>query len=76
MNYSQYLIVVGGTRAARDRHRKKFDCLATAEKCLGKLKVARDPEVHTLYLIGVEPDGVQRLIKSVKLRERKKEERD
>jgi hypothetical protein len=50
--------------------------LATAEKCLGKLKVVRDPEVHTLYLIGVEPDGVQRLIKSIKLRERKKEERD
>jgi len=74
VNYSTYRIIVGGVRAARERHRKNFDCLATAEKHLAKLKIARDPEVHTLYLLGVEPDGVQRLVKSVKLRERKENE--
>jgi hypothetical protein len=69
MQFSRYRVIVGGTRKARDRHRKNFDCLSDAEKHLGKLKVARDPEVHTLYLLGVEPDGVQRLLKSLKLRE-------
>lgn len=69
MQYSQYLIIVGGTKAARDRHRKNFDCLSDAEKHLGKLKVARDPEVHTLYLLGVELGGVQRLLRTLKLRE-------
>jgi len=69
MQFSRYRVIVGGTRFARDRHRKNFDCLSDAEKHLGKLKVARDPEVHTLYLLGVESDGVQRLLKSIKLRE-------
>jgi hypothetical protein len=69
MQYSLYRIIVGGTKSARDRHRKEFDCLSDAEKHLGKLKVARDPEVHTLYLLGVESGNVQRLLKSIKLRE-------
>lgn len=72
MNYSTYRIVVGGTRGARERHRKNFDCLASAEKHLAKLKIARDPEVHTLFLIGVEDGGVQRLLRTIKLRDQVK----
>jgi hypothetical protein len=68
MQFSKYKIVVGGTRAARDKYRKEFDCFSEATKRFDKLKAAAPRDVHTLYLIGEEPGGVQRLVRVLSFR--------
>jgi hypothetical protein len=63
MNYSKYKIVIGGTRAARDKYRKEFDCLAEASKRFDAIKRAAPSGVHLIHLIGQEPGGVERLVR-------------